>query len=147
MSILRRYVERKLSRNFHVILTYFFDVISISEKLTSFRLTFIDVISMGQKSSLFLRTLFNIISMGKKSTWFRRTYFDVISMDEKLASFRRNLFKNSKIPKIRYHFDVHFWCSFDGLRIDATVTCLLWCVFERQKLVLVLTSIFDKFSI
>ena len=130
MSILRRYVERKLSRNFHVILTYFFDVISISEKLTSFRLTFIDVISMGQKSSLFLRTLFNIISMGKKSTWFRRTYFDVISMDEKLASFWRNLFNVVSITKnsisFRCPFLMQFWWTEDWRNCDMLTLMCFW---------------------
>ena len=38
---------------FHVILTYFFNLISMGKKFTSIRLTFFDVISMGKKSTSF----------------------------------------------------------------------------------------------
>ena len=44
--ILRRYVEDQISTNFYVISTYFFDVISLVKKSTSFPRTFFDVISM-----------------------------------------------------------------------------------------------------
>ena len=53
MSILRRYIERKISTNLHVILTYLFDVISMGKKLTSLRLTFFDVIAMGENPRQF----------------------------------------------------------------------------------------------
>ena len=51
--ILRGYVEDQISTNFHVISRYFFDVISLIEKSTSFPRTFFDVILMVEKSPLF----------------------------------------------------------------------------------------------
>ena len=80
--ILRRYVKDQISTNFHVFSTYFFDVISLVEKSTSFPRTFFDVISIVEKSTLFPRTFFDVISMVEKSTLFPRTFFDVISFVE-----------------------------------------------------------------
>ena len=40
MSILRQYIEKKISTNFHVLSTYFFDVILVGKKSTLFRRTF-----------------------------------------------------------------------------------------------------------
>ena len=64
-SILRRYVEDQITTNFHVISTYFFDLISLVEKSTLFLGTFFDVISMDEKSTLFPRTFFGVISLVK----------------------------------------------------------------------------------
>ena len=80
--ILRRYVEDQISTNFHVVSTYFFDVISLVEKSTSFPRTFFDVISMVEKSTLFPRTFFDVISFVEISTVFLLTFFDVILMVE-----------------------------------------------------------------
>ena len=85
--ILRRYVEDQMSTNFHVISTFFFDVISLIEKSTSFSRTFFDVISMVEISAFFPRTFFDIISMFEKSTLFPRTFFNVISLVEKSTLF------------------------------------------------------------
>ena len=71
MSILRRYAEKKILINFHVISTYIFDLISMDEKSTSFWHIFFDVISMREKWTSFRRTFFNPISMAKKSMLFR----------------------------------------------------------------------------
>ena len=76
--ILRWYVEDQISKNFHVISSYFFDVISLVEKSTSFPRTFFDVISMIQKSMLFPRTLLGLILMVEKSTLFPRTFVGLI---------------------------------------------------------------------
>ena len=81
--ILRAYVKDGISANVDVISMYFFDVISLIEKSTSFPRTFFDVILMVEKSSLFPSTFLDVISMVKKSTLFPRTFFDVISMVEK----------------------------------------------------------------
>ena len=94
MYVLRRNFD---GRKTDVVSTYFFDVISITEKSTSFRRTWFDAVSKGEKSTLFQRTLFDAISMSKKSTSFQCTFFDLISMDGKLAFFR-----------------CIFWCNFDG---------------------------------
>ena len=51
--------------SFHVISTYFFDVISLVEKSTWFPRTFFDVISMVEICTLFLLTFFDVILMGK----------------------------------------------------------------------------------
>ena len=83
----RRYVEDLISTNFHVISTYFFDIISLIEKSTSFSHTFFDVISMVEISTFFPRTFFYVISMSKKSMLFPRTFFDVISLVEKSTLF------------------------------------------------------------
>ena len=77
--ILRWYLEGQISKNFHVIyVSYFFDVISLVEKSTSFPRTFFDVISMIQISMLFPRTLLVLILMVEKSTLFPRTFVGVI---------------------------------------------------------------------
>ena len=89
MAKLRRYVEEKISTIFDVISTYFFDVISMGEKWTSFRRTF----SMSEKSMLFRRTFFDIISMSQKSMLFRCTFFDLISMNKKLDIVSTYFFK------------------------------------------------------
>ena len=89
MWILRRYVEDHISTNFHVVFTYFFDVISLIEKSSSFPRTFVDVISMVEKSTSFPHTFFDVISMVEKSTSFPRTFFDVISMVENSTSLPR----------------------------------------------------------
>ena len=76
--ILRRYVEDQISTNFHVISAYFFDVILMVEKSTSFPRTFFDVISLVKKSALFSRTFFDVILMVENSTYFyleTTTYF------------------------------------------------------------------------
>ena len=56
LSILRRYMEYQILTNFHVISTYFFDVISPIKKSTSSSHTFFDLTSMVEKSTLFLLT-------------------------------------------------------------------------------------------
>ena len=66
--ILRRYVEDQISTNFHVVSTYFFDVISLIEKSTLFPRTSFDVISMVEKSTSFPRIFFNVISFVEIST-------------------------------------------------------------------------------
>ena len=68
--ILRRYVEDHISTNFHVISAYFFDVILIVEKSTSFPRTFFNVIYLVKICTLFLLTFIDIILMGKNSTSF-----------------------------------------------------------------------------
>ena len=78
MWILCGYVKNQILTNFHVISTYFFDVILLIEKSMSFPRTFFDVISMIEKSALFLRTFFDVISMVEKSTLLLRAFFDAI---------------------------------------------------------------------
>lgn len=65
-SMLCRYVEDQISANFHVICTYFFDVISLLKKFTSIPRTFFDIISMVEKSKSFPRIFFDEMSTGKK---------------------------------------------------------------------------------
>ena len=59
--IVRRYVEDQILTNLHVISTYFFDIILLIEKSTSFPRTFFDVIFMVKKFTSFRRTFFNVI--------------------------------------------------------------------------------------
>ena len=87
-SILRRYVEEQISTNLHVISTYFFDVISLIEKSTSFPRTFFNVISLIKKSTLFPRTFFDVIWLVEISKLISRTFFDVISMVRKSTLFQ-----------------------------------------------------------
>ena len=70
MSILRRYVEKKILTNLHVASTYFFDVISTSEKSKSFQRTLFDVLLMINRSILFQCSFFDEILMGEQSTYF-----------------------------------------------------------------------------
>ena len=76
--------------------------------------------------------------MGEKSTSFQYTFFDIIAIGEKSMSFWCTFFK------VIY---VLFWCNFDWLKTDTTLACLWWRAFERQGLMIVLISLFDKFSI
>ena len=66
--ILRWYVEEQISTNFHVIFTYFFEVILLIEKSMSFPRTFFSVISIVKKSTLFPSIFFGEISLVKKFT-------------------------------------------------------------------------------
>ena len=61
-------------RKIHVVSTYFFDVISMVEKSTSFPHTFFDVISLVEKSTLFPRALLDVISMVEMCTVFLFTF-------------------------------------------------------------------------
>ena len=97
--ILRGYVENQISKNFHVISAYLFDVIlmvigvfSLVEKSTSFPRTFSDIISLVKKSTLFPHILFDVILMVEKSTLFLCTFISVISLDEKSTLFPRTFF-------------------------------------------------------
>ena len=76
--ILRGYVKDKILANFHVISTYFFDVISLMEKSTPFPRIFFDIIVMVEKSTLFPRTFFDVIwrNIHCVSTYFFRRNFD-----------------------------------------------------------------------
>ena len=85
--LLRRYVEDQISTNFHVISAYFFDVISMVEKSTSFSRTFFYVISLVEKSMLFPCALFDVISIVETCTLFLLTFLDVILMGKNSTSF------------------------------------------------------------
>ena len=87
--ILHWYIEDQISTKFHVTFTYFFDVISLMRKSTSFPRTFVPVILLLQKSTLFPRTFFDVILMVGKSTLFSHSFFDVISMIEKSMFYAR----------------------------------------------------------
>ena len=103
--ILRRYLEDQISTNFHVISTYFFGVILLIKKSTSFPRNFFDLISIVEKSTLFARTFFDVISMVGKSTLFPFTFFHVVSMVEKSTVFLI----------FRLHFDcrkIHLVCTY-----------------------------------
>ena len=95
--ILHRYVEDQISTNFHVISTYFFDVISLIEKYTSFPRTFFGVISMVQKSTLFSLNFFDVTLIFEKSTLIARTFFDEISIARNPTSFLVKLQANEKV--------------------------------------------------
>ena len=107
MSILRRYVEKKISISFHVISTYFFDAISMGEKSTSFRRTFFNVTLISEKSTSFQRTFFDVISMSEKSISFRRTLFGVTSMSE-ISTLSWCVFFLSRWTKTQRCFGVFF---------------------------------------
>ena len=98
-SILRRYVEDQVLTDFHVISTYFFDVILLIEKPTLFPRTIFGVISMFKKSSLLLRTFFGVILMVQKSTLFPRIFFEVILMVEKSTLFAITFFDEISMGK------------------------------------------------
>ena len=59
-------------------------------------------------------------------------------MEFQLANSRRH-FANS-----RRHFDAFFRYNLDGRKIDATSTYFFSCVFERQKVMVVLVPLIDK---
>ena len=132
-SWIRRYVEEQISTNFYVISSYFFDVILVVEKSTSFPRTFIDVISLVEKSTLFPRTFFDAISMGKKSTLFPRTFIRVISMVEKSTLLPRTFFDVICLVEICRLFFLTF---FDVILMGKNstlflVSCKLMKTFEK----------------
>ena len=75
--------------NFHLISTYFFNVVSLIGKSTSLpRATYCFRCNLaGRKSTLFPCTFFHVMSMVKKSTFFSRTFFDVLLLVEKSKLF------------------------------------------------------------
>ena len=91
-SILRRYVEEQISTNFHAISTYFFDVISLTEKSSLVPHTFFDAILLVEKSTLFPRTFFDVILLVEKSTLFPGTFFDAILLVKKSTLFPHTFF-------------------------------------------------------
>ena len=108
--ILRRYVEDQISTNFHivsivlfqcnftdqkiqVVSTYFFNVILMVEKSTSFPRTFFRCNFDGGKIHVISTYFFDVILLIEKSASFPRTFFDVISMVEKSKSFPRTFFE------------------------------------------------------
>ena len=98
--ILHWYIEDQISTKFHVTFTYFFDVISLMRKSTSFPRTFVPVILLLQKSTLFPRTFFDVILMVGKSTLFSHSFFDIILIDKKSALFPRTFFDKVSQVKI-----------------------------------------------
>ena len=84
-------------RNIHVFFTYFFNVISIVEKLKLFPRTFFDVIALVKKLTLFSLTLFQVILMVKKSTLFASTFFDETSTGKNSTLFLVKLQANESI--------------------------------------------------
>ena len=117
MWMLRRYVEDQISTIFHIISTYFFDVIldrnipvvstyffdviSLVEKSTLFPLTFFDAISMVKKSTLFPRSFFfDVLSLVEISMVFLLTFFDVILVVQKSTLFARTFFDKISVSKI-----------------------------------------------
>ena len=77
---LHRYVEDQTSTNFHVISTYFFDVISLIEKFTSLPRTFFDITSLVEKIHVVSTYFFRCNFAGQKLlvvyTYFYRRNFD-----------------------------------------------------------------------
>ena len=84
--------ERRSFNEFHVISTYFFDVISLVEKSTSVPRTFFNVISLIAISTFFPSTFFDVNSMLEKFTLFPGTFFNVISLVEKSTLFPLTFF-------------------------------------------------------
>ena len=130
--ILRRYVEHQVLTNFHVISAYFFDVILMVEKSTSFPHTFFDVTSLVEKSTLFPRTFCDVISMVEKSMLFPNTFMGVISLDEDSTLFPRTFFDVISIVEIRTLFLLTF---FDVILMGKNstsflVSCKLMKTFE-----------------
>ena len=95
--ILRRYVEGQVSTNFHLISTYFFNVISLIKESKSFLRTFFDVIYVVEKSPSFPLTFFDVILMVEKYTLFTSTFFDKISMGKNFTSFLVKMQVNENI--------------------------------------------------
>ena len=80
-------------RKIHVAsMFFFFDVILMVQKPTSFQRTSFSVISMVKKYMLFPRTFFDAIVLVEISMLFPRTFFDVISMIQKSTLLRRTFF-------------------------------------------------------
>ena len=93
ISILPRFVEKKIWTNFPVALTYFFDVISTSEKSTSFQRTF--------------RRNFDVRKIHIVSTYSVRRNIDEQKVDVISIYFLRRNFVGCKINIIL----MSFWCT------------------------------------
>ena len=98
---------------FHVISTYFFNVILLIEKSTSFTRTFFDEISMAEKCTLFPRTFLDSLSMVEKSTLFPRTF---------LCNFDGR--------KIHVVSTYCFWCNFNDRKIHVVSAYFFWWNFD-----------------
>ena len=114
-SILRRCVEDQISTNFIVISTYFFDVISLIEKSTSFPRTFFD----GRNVHVFF---FDGRNVHVFSMYFIRCNFDV--------------------RKIHVVFTCFLQCNFSGLKIHVVSTCFFRRNFDGRKIHVVCTYFF-----
>ena len=95
MWILRRYVKDQVLTNFDVISAYFFDLIPMVDKSTSFPRTFFDVLLLVEKSKLFPCTLFDVICLVETCTLFLLTFLDVILIGKNSTS----LLVNCKLKK------------------------------------------------
>ena len=156
MAIIRRYVEEK-NRQIYTSYRHFFDVISMSEKLTSFWHNLFDAITMTKKSTSFRRTFFDVISMAEKSTSFWHALFDTILMIKKSMPLRRTFFYLILMVKKLSLFRCIFWCNFDGKLMqirgadfdlflktkNRLFDTSFWKVFDISKTKPVWTSLLD----
>ena len=95
---LLQYVEDQIQTDFNVISTYYFDVISLSEKTPSFPRTFFDLIFMVEKSTLFRYTFFLCNFNDRKiSTLYACAFFDYISVGKNSTAFWVKLQDNQNI--------------------------------------------------
>ena len=132
--ILRRYVEDQVLTNFHVISAYFFDVILMVEKSTSFLHTFFDVTSLVEKSTLFPRTFCDVISMVEKSMLFPNTFMGVISLVEDSTLFPRTFFDVISMAEKTHVVSTYFFRrNFDCWNTHIVFTYFFWRNFDGQK--------------
>ena len=121
----------------------FFDAISMGKKLSWYWCTFFDLILITEKSILFQHIFHNLLwKINIVSTYFFQHNFLVQEVDVILVYFFRSNFNVWKFYIVLIYFFMHFWW-----KTNATLTCLFWCIFERQQIVIVLISFLKLFDI
>ena len=119
-----------------------------------------------RRNNVILSTLKQHQNLTLKQLWFwvdTKTNFVLLYQQtqhvESMSKFRRHV-NVSKVPR---HFDMLFWCNFDGRIIDVILMYIFniilmhgkstqlqpasFAFFRRQKIVVVLVPLIDKFSI
>ena len=129
--ILRQYVEDQISKSFHVISVYFFNVFLIVKKSASFSRTFFDITSLAEKSALFPRTCFDVISMVEK-IYIVSTYFFQCNFDGR---------------KMHVVSPYSFHCNFDGRNIHVVFTYYFWRDLDAQKCCIVFGKLWSTENI
>ena len=112
--ILHGYVEDQISTNFHVVSTYFFDVISLIEI-----------------STYFFRRNFDGRRIHVVFTYFFRCNFDGRKIRVVSTYFFRCNFDGRKIHFVSTYF---CRCNFDGQKIYLSPTCIFRCNFFYRNI-------------
>ena len=117
--LLRRYVEDQISANFHVISTYFFDLISMVEKST-FHSTYSFCCNFDGRKIHVVSTYFYRCNFAGQKFHVVSTYFFRCSFDDRKIHVVSTYFFPCNFAGRNMHvvFTYFFWRNFDGRKFD-----------------------------